>query len=73
MQAACLVPAHPRVPLSLLDQYFALKEPFDQAAAFVSRAEAFLALDDPDSAIDAFRAALAHERLFFQTLKPTRF
>jgi hypothetical protein len=66
IRAACLVPAHPRAALSLLDHYFALKEPFDQAAAFVSRAEAFLALDDPDSAVDAFRAALAHERLFFR-------
>jgi tetratricopeptide (TPR) repeat protein len=47
--------------LRLLDEYFKLKDPFDHAQAHVDRATAYLALNEIDSAIEAYEAALKRE------------
>jgi hypothetical protein len=52
IQACTLAPSHPEAALQLLDRYFALKDDFDHAQAYVDRATAFLALDRTNDAID---------------------
>jgi tetratricopeptide (TPR) repeat protein len=61
IQASTLASRCPEVALRLLDQYFALGEHFDIAQAHVDRATAYLRLNQPDSAILAYEAALARE------------
>ncbi len=61
IQASTLASRCPEVALRLLDKYFALGEHFDIAQAHVDRATAFLHLNQLDSAILAYEAALARE------------
>ena len=61
IQARTLAARCPDVALRLLDEYFALGEHFDMAQAHVDRATAYLCLDQLDSAILAYEAALARE------------
>ncbi len=49
---------------SLLDRYFALKDDFDHAQAYVDRATALLALGRVEEAIESYTAALAREAVF---------
>jgi tetratricopeptide (TPR) repeat protein len=64
IQASTLVPRYPRVALRLLDQYFALGEQFDMAQAHVDRAAAYLELNQIESAVAAYEAALAREAAY---------
>lgn len=64
IQACTLARSHPDVALRLLDRYFAMKDNFDHAQAFVDRATAFLTLGRIDEAIDSYNAALAREAEF---------
>jgi hypothetical protein len=50
--------------LRLLDQYFASGEHFDAAQAHVDRAVAYLRLNQIDSVVLAYEAALARENAF---------
>jgi tetratricopeptide (TPR) repeat protein len=61
IQASTLASRSPDVALRLLDQYFSLGEHFDIAQAYVDRATAFLRLNQLDSAILAYEAALTRE------------
>src|SRR5262249_30742082 len=61
IQASTLAPHCPEVALRLLDRYFALGEHFDMAQAHADRATAHLCLNQIDSAILAYEAALARE------------
>src|SRR5207248_662790 len=61
IQASTLAASHPQVALDLLERYFALPDQFDQAQACVDRAQALLALDRTDGAIESYEAALARE------------
>jgi len=61
IQASTLAPHCPEVALRLLDRYFALGEHFDVAQAHVDRATAHVRLNQIDSAILAYEAALARE------------
>jgi tetratricopeptide (TPR) repeat protein len=61
IQASTLASGFPQVALCLLDQYFELGEHLDMAQAYVDRATAYLSLDQVDSAIFAYEAALARE------------
>jgi tetratricopeptide (TPR) repeat protein len=64
IQAGTIAQSHPRVALDLLDQYLALGEDFDIAAAHYDRATAKRALGDVAGAIDALEAALDREEAF---------
>jgi tetratricopeptide (TPR) repeat protein len=64
IQACTLARSHPEVALRLLDRYFALKDDFDHAQAFVDRATAFVTLGRIDEAIDSYNSALAREAEF---------
>lgn len=64
IQANYLIRSHPRQCLKLLEQFFALKDKFDYAQAYVDRAEAYIALENVDEAVIAYRAALAREKEF---------
>lgn len=61
IQASILAPHHPEIALRLLEQYFALGDDFDIAQAHVDRATAFLHLNQLNSAILAYEAALTRE------------
>jgi tetratricopeptide (TPR) repeat protein len=64
IQACTLAQSHPDVALQLLDRYFALKDDFDHAQAYVDRATALLALGRVNEAIESYNAALAREEEF---------
>ncbi len=64
IQACTLARSHPEVALQLLDRYFALKDDFDHAQAYVDRATALLALGRVNEAIESYNAALAREAEF---------
>lgn len=64
IQASYLAENHPRVALSLLDQYFTLGDHFDMAQAYVDKARALLALGELDGALACYEAALERERQF---------
>jgi tetratricopeptide (TPR) repeat protein len=64
IQANTLTASHPEVALDLLERYFTLPNQFDQAQAYVDRAQALLALDRVDDAIESYEAALAREAAF---------
>ena len=64
IQACMLAQSHPDVALQLLDRYFALKDDFDHAQAYVDRATALLALGRVNEAIESYNAALAREAEF---------
>lgn len=64
IQACTLARSHPKVALMLLDRYFALKDDFDHAQAFVDRATALSRLGRIDEAIESYNAALAREDEF---------
>jgi tetratricopeptide (TPR) repeat protein len=64
IQASNLASRHPEIALRLLERYFALGEHFDMAQAHMDRAIAHLTLNQVDSAIRAYEAALAHEANF---------
>ena len=64
IQACTLARSHPHVALALLERYFALGEDFDHAQAHVDRANAYLALDNMDAAIQSYEAALEREHVF---------
>jgi len=59
IQATHLTARHPEAALRLLDEYFAMDPTFDRAQAYVDRAEAELALGQPDRAIASFEQAIA--------------
>ena len=61
IQACTLARSHPEVALQLLDRYFASKDDFDRAQAYVDRATALLALGRVNEAIESYKAALARE------------
>ena len=67
-QASYLASTHPNVALRLLDQYFALGEPFHQTPAHVTRAYAYAALGDIDAAILSYDCALAREKAYPNSL-----
>ena len=64
IQASMLAASHPEVALDLLERYFTLPDQFDQAQAHVDRAQALLALDRTDDAIESYEAALSREAAF---------
>jgi len=64
IQASYLASSHPETALSLLEQYFQQDEDFDHAAAHVTRAEAYLALNRSEDAFRAYEAALRREAEF---------
>lgn len=64
IQAEYLAERHPQASLGLLDEYLAIGERFDLAAAHVTKAHALMALGDPWGAVAAYEAALAREREF---------
>lgn len=64
IQASTLARSHPEVALRLLDRYFRLPDDFDYAQAYVDRAEALLALDRVDEAVESYEAALVREQAF---------
>jgi tetratricopeptide (TPR) repeat protein len=64
IQASTLAARHPEVALALLDRYFALRDDFDHAQAYVDRATALLSLDRMEDAIASYEAALNREDLF---------
>ncbi|WP_404360517.1 hypothetical protein [Methylotuvimicrobium sp. KM1] len=62
IQALTLTDVHPKVSLRLVDEYFgSRKDGFDDVRALLARAKSYLALDEIDNAIVAFRAILARE------------
>jgi tetratricopeptide (TPR) repeat protein len=64
IQASLLGSGYPEVALRLLDEYFALGDHLDAAQAHVQRAAAYLCLNQTDSAVLAYEAALAREVIF---------
>jgi tetratricopeptide (TPR) repeat protein len=64
IQASTLARSHPEIALKLLDRYFRLPDDFDHAQAHVDRAEALLALDRLNEAIESYERALAREEAF---------
>jgi tetratricopeptide (TPR) repeat protein len=64
IQASLLGSRYPEVALRLLDEYFALGDHLDAAQAHAQRAAAYLCLNQIDSAILAYEAALAREVIF---------
>jgi tetratricopeptide (TPR) repeat protein len=64
IQASLLGSDYPEVALRLLDEYFALGDHLDAAQAHAQRAAAYLSLNQIDSAILAYEAALAREVIF---------
>jgi tetratricopeptide (TPR) repeat protein len=61
IQAGSLAQSHPKVALSLLEQYFRLDDHFDIAQAHVDAAIALSSLRDIEGAIEAYEAALSAE------------
>jgi len=61
IQACYLASSHPEVALDLLEEYFALNEPFDFAQAYCDKATAYIALGNIDAAIKAYENALVQE------------
>lgn len=68
IQASYLSERHPRTALRLLGEAFELGENFDTASAHVAAAEAYLALDQIDDAVESYEAAIARE-VEFPTLQ----
>src|SRR6266704_2179658 len=64
IQASTLASSHPKVALRLLEEYFKLDDDFDHAQAYVDRATAYLAIGNPDNAIQAYEDALTREEVF---------
>lgn len=64
IQASYLTKTHPKVALDLIDRYFDLGEHFDMASAYLSKAEALIALNDIDGALVAYEAAIQRERQY---------
>lgn len=63
IQAQCLAESHPRVALTLLDQYFSIGDrQFDRSSAYVTKAQALRALGDVHGALSSYEMALAEER-----------
>jgi len=62
IQANYLASSHPEAALELLEQFFALKEPFDYAQAYCDKAQAYIALGSTEEAINAYQCALEQER-----------
>jgi tetratricopeptide (TPR) repeat protein len=60
-QASVLASQFPKVALRLLDHYFSLGEHLDMAQAHVIRAAAHISLNDFESAILAYEAAIKRE------------
>lgn len=61
IQANYLTSKYPEVALELLDQYFALKEPFDYAQAYCDKAKAYISIGNIQEAIKAYESALEQE------------
>jgi len=64
IQAFTLKRSHPEIALKLLDRFFALKEEFFHAVAYVYRADALIALSRIAEAVESYEAALARESEF---------
>lgn len=64
IQACYLCRSYPQIALQLLDEYFALDDHFDDASAFGTKAECYLALGDVNCAIHAYEQAVAQEEQF---------
>ena len=64
IQASTLAKKHPNVALLLLEQYFSLKDDFDNAQAFCDMATAYLAKGEVENAVDSYSKALAREAEF---------
>lgn len=63
IQALYLVEKYPEVALDLLDRFFSLAEPFDEAQARSTQARAFAALGRDEDAVGSYRLALEAERV----------
>lgn len=62
IQALTLVNRHPKISLRLIDEYFDSRmNKFHDVMALLARAEAYLALDEIDNAVYAYRAVLDQE------------
>jgi len=61
IQANYLASRYPEVALELIEQFFALKEPFDYAQAYCDKAKAYIALCNIEGAVMAYQSALEHE------------
>jgi tetratricopeptide (TPR) repeat protein len=61
IQAWHLTKVAPGVSLRLIDQFFSLDDPFDEASAYQVRADAYQTLGRIDDAIQAYRDAIATE------------
>ena len=59
IQASTISKNYPNVALSLLEQYFSLKDDFDHAQAYCDMASAFLAKGEVEKAIESYGKALA--------------
>jgi tetratricopeptide (TPR) repeat protein len=68
IQAGMLARSHPEVALKLLDRYFSLDDKLDHAQAHVDRARAWLSLGRTNDAIESYKAALAREVEFPNSL-----
>jgi tetratricopeptide (TPR) repeat protein len=61
IQANYLASSHPEVALELLEQFFALNDPFDYAQAYCDKAKAYIAQGNTEEAIKAYQSALEQE------------
>jgi hypothetical protein len=64
IQALCLVKSHPDVALSLIDRFFALKDPFSSAAALDVKAQALTSLGRVEEAWSTYEEVLLAEEKF---------
>lgn len=64
IQACTIAKKEPDAALSLLDQYFTLKDDFDHAQAYCDRATAYIAKGELELAINSYSEALNRESQF---------
>lgn len=67
LQALALADNHPKVTLRLVSEYFESRKcQFDDVRALLAKANAYIALNDIDKCISAFKEVLGREREFPQ-------
>lgn len=72
IQAGCLAKRHPDAALGLIDQYLDTDDTFHLATARDVQGQAYLALDQLDPAVSAFKQALLREEEFPNVTSNTR-